>query len=332
MHVPEHKRFQFIRTLGVGGMGTVYEMYDRLCDRPVALKTASLQDPYSLCCLKSEFHCLQAISHPNVVRVHDFVRDADACFFTMDRIVGRNIRAHLHASPIEAYTDTLNTQPYPDAAPLDPVTAPMPYPPRPMTVDYAPSPPVGHRQDTDQGSVRASMLQLAEALVVMHRSGYIHRDIKPTNILVTTTGKVTLIDFGLVLHGKPEEPQQQPETFVVGTPAYMAPEQAKLAPLTPAADWYSVGVILYQLLAGRMPFLGAPHLQLRIKQYNDPLPPQHYRQSIPADLATLCVDLLRIDPGDRPTGPEVVARLQGVDRGSAASPARKPRPADGIMG
>ncbi len=158
--------------------------------------------------------------------------------------------------------------------------------------------------------LRAALPQLVIGLIALHRAGKVHRDIKPSNILVTEAGRVVVVDFGLVgdmheeesLGGKP-----------MGTPEYVSPEQAAVETrLTPASDWYSVGVVLYEALTGRLPFSGTGREILYAKLRHSPPPPRAIRPGIPPDLDELCVELLAREPERRPTGPEILSRL-GAD-------------------
>ena len=111
----------------------------------------------------------------------------------------------------------------------------------------------------DEKRLRAALAQLATGLSALHDAQKIHRDIKPSNVLVNAKGRVVILDFGLIADVNQErEADATTDAELVGTPSYMAPEQAASKPMNAAADWYAVGVLLYEVLTGDVPFTGPP--------------------------------------------------------------------------
>ena len=165
--------------------------------------------------------------------------------------------------------------------------------------------------------------------MAIHAVGMLHRDVKPSNVVVTKDGRVVLLDFGLVTEIGRDGIANTAEERVVGTPAYMSPEQGLGTAVTAASDWYAVGVILYEALTGELPIAGAGQEVLMRKNLVDPTPPQDLVRGIPPQLCDLCTDLLRRDPSTRPTGEEFVARLRAaVPFGAAADEAPVSVPKD----
>src|SRR5436190_1310812 len=225
------ERFQLVQRLGEGGFGIVYEALDRKRSASVALKLLRHGEGTALYRFKREFRALADVSHPNLVALDELLTDGHHWFFTMELVRGL---------PIVAYSRHFET-------------------PRATGGADARS-----RGELDESRIRSTFHQLADALSVIHRRGIVHRDIKPSNVLVTADDRVVVLDFGLVSERPITESSDEGTRFwsgdgmvVLGTPAYMAPEQATPQHATPAADWYSVGVMLYEALTGRLPFIGS---------------------------------------------------------------------------
>ena len=153
--------------------------------------------------------------------------------------------------------------------------------------------------------LRRALRQLVVGVRHLHRSGCIHRDLKPSNVLVTPEGRVVILDFGLVQDNSGEA--EGVDDQLMGTPAYMSPEQAGMEKAGPAADWYAVGVMLFECLSGRRPFRGSVTHVLFAKREHDP--PQVDIPDAPPELLELCRRLLARDPRERPGGREILEVL-----------------------
>jgi serine/threonine-protein kinase len=140
--------------------------------------------------------------------------------------------------------------------------------------------------------------QICSVLQVAHAQGFIHRDIKPQNIMIATDGQAKLTDFGIV---RVMEAAGLTNTgIVLGTADYLAPEQARGEPLSPASDLYSLGVVLYEMLAGRPPFVGTSAVQVAMQHANNvPPPPSKYNPRIPRPLELVVKKALQKAPERR---------------------------------
>jgi serine/threonine protein kinase len=310
------ERFQILRQLGVGGMGVVYEAFDREMNTRVALKTLRETEPHLLIRFKQEFRALQGLDHPNLVTLLELIADQGRWFFTMELVEGVDfLRWVRGAQALGETAKPTNRRGVPDTVPdVSPSALTMPSSPDHRRV--APAPPV-----FDVTRLRASLPQLAAGLQRLHRAGKVHRDIKPSNILVRHDGRVVILDFGLVAE---LDRERNSDSNVVGTVDYMAPEQAAGRPVGPAADWYSVGALLYEALIGETPFSGNPLLVLQDKQQKLPPRPREL-VDCPADLDELCMDLLAIAPEDRPSEDAIFQRMGAArPRELPSSPASQP--------
>jgi len=161
---------------------------------------------------------------------------------------------------------------------------------------------------TDYGLVRALACQLAEGVWALHHLGKLHRDLKPGHVRVDPEGRVVLLDFGFS-SGRAGEDAALRGAGRSGTQAYMAPERIGGHAATEAGDWYSVGVMLYQVLTGTLPFPGETLAAVIDKMRSAPPAPELLAPNVPEELSSLCMDLLARKPGLRPTGDQVLARL-----------------------
>ncbi|TMQ11791.1 MAG: hypothetical protein E6J90_33650 [Deltaproteobacteria bacterium] len=293
-------RFALVRRIGGGGMGVVYEAHDRATDSRIALKTLAHGESRFLANLKREFRLVQSVLHPNLVRLGGLFQSAGGWFFTMELIEGCGYLTWVcggGALVVES-TACSTTAPAEAAA----VTS--------------------HAAEPAAGPALVRLLrtlpQLGGALLALHAEGLIHRDVKPSNVLVTGEGRAVLIDFGLV---RPALGESRSWTRA-GTPAYMAPEQADGSALTPAADCYAVGVMLYRALSGRLPFVGTPADLLLQKRTWSPVAPSLLAAGIPPGLEALCLRLLSPEPAERPTAGEIAAWPPGA--AVRAVPASRP--------
>jgi WD40 repeat protein/tRNA A-37 threonylcarbamoyl transferase component Bud32 len=141
---------------------------------------------------------------------------------------------------------------------------------------------------------------LAEALAYAHAQGVVHRDVKPSNVMLDEQGRPHLMDFGLA-HRQDSAGQLTRDGAVLGTPAYMAPEQAqgRRGAALPASDQYSLGVILYEALCGHTPFAGPVEVVLYNAMHTEPAPPRDARPDVPRDLETISLKAMAKRPEDR---------------------------------
>ncbi len=212
-------QFRILQRIGSGGMGSVYKAEQPEMNRFVAIKilhTKYLNRNDLVSRFRREARAMSQLSHPNTARVFLFGQLEDgSCYFVMEYMEGRNL------------AQTVRSE-----GPMDP------------------------------GRAANVMMQVCGALEEAHQAGIVHRDLKPENIFLTTQGGLPdypkVLDFGLA---KVTEKQMRPgsviltqEGMVFGTPEFMSPEQARGEPLDGRSDIYSLGVILFELLTGKLPF------------------------------------------------------------------------------
>lgn len=268
-------------------MGAVYLAHDRERDKRVALKTLRRVDASGIYRFKREFRALADLRHPNLVVLYDLFADGSEWFFTMEYVEGEPFLASVSESLDldDARGGTRNLGRTNDSS------APSRYPT-----------PV-----RDVPRLRQLLLQVARAIAFVHGAGKLHRDLKPDNVMVTPEGRAVVLDFGIALERA--DAHGTHEAGVVGTPAYMSPEQAHNGAVTGATDWYAFGVMMYEALTGVVPFDGNYLDVLRRKQGEDVPAPSATVSGVPPDLDGLCFRLLSRDPADRPNSDEVLAVL-----------------------
>ncbi|HEY7372937.1 MAG TPA: protein kinase [Polyangia bacterium] len=315
-------RYQLLESLGAGAMGVVFKARDTERGDIVALKTLQKIRPGSLLRFKNEFRSVANITHRNLVTLYELACDGDTWFFTMEYIPGRNL-ASLIATEIGAGA-TRSTELPASRAPRGSLRAittfgsadrehddddDVPVIPLP-----AAPPAVAGGPQMSLAFIRRVFRELAVAIDALHRAGRLHRDIKPANVMIGEQGRVVLLDFGLVADAVSTGPA---ETGMVGTPAYMAPEVIEGASASAASDWYAFGVMLYEALAGQLPFAGSGMKMLFNKALEAPFP-LPASAGLPVDLVNLTTALIDRDPARRPKGAEVLDQVWAAEESPGA--------------
>ena len=265
-------RYEVRGTVGGGGMGDVYRVFDPVTRREVALKILKFTYPRALHYFKREFRSVARMQHPNLVRLHDLHREGGKYFFTMELIDGVDLYVYVNGH--------------------DRLVSDQKVLCRPERVTR----------------VRHALIQLLRALAYLHDNQCIHRDIKPSNILVDTSGRVKLVDFGIVKELLPGG-EGQSLSQVFGTSTYFSPEQSLGSRVSSATDLYAAGVVLYELLSGTPPFEGD---SADVAAMHRERPPPSLVQRVPGvapDLALVCMELLSKDESQRPSAREALEML-----------------------
>jgi serine/threonine protein kinase len=288
-------RYEIVRRIGEGAMGVVYEAFDRQRGQAVAVKRLLHFTPAALYRFKQEFRTLADLHHENLVLLHELVvTDEHGAFFAMELVAGTDFQSYVTRA----------------AGP--PASAEMPLAdPRKGVGVHSERSPASPGSPADFEKLRLALRQVVRGVQALHGAGKLHRDIKPSNILVTPGGRVVILDFGVAIELKPTVDENlAEEREIVGSALYMSPEQALADQVNAASDWYSVGAILYEALTGKPPFVGTLVEVLARKTSAEAVPPSERVWGVPPDLDSLCLALLACDPKMRPTGPEILRRLQ----------------------
>ena len=263
------KQYQLVEPLGEGGMGVVYKARDRQLDRIVALKilpAAKVADADSKRRFVQEAQAASALSHPNIVTIYGIDEADGTDFIAMELVAG---------------------------APLERLIP---------------------RQGLPLMTALGYAVQMADALAAAHAAGIVHRDLKPTNVMVTGSGLVKVLDFGLA---KLSEDAARAATanrdtlsigakpgtdkgVIVGTVAYMSPEQAEGRPVDGRSDIFSFGAVLYEMVTGRKAFQGDTRLAtLSAILRDEPTSASQIVRDVPKELERVLARCLRKDAGRR---------------------------------
>ncbi len=283
-------------------MGMVFEAWDHEREMRVALKTLSVMSPNALFLFKEEFRSLAGILHENLVALYELNEHENQYFLSMEFVEGVEFLTAVHTTPpsvAESYRGALLNSDATETMPGEELA-------------ITPAGPARVADPGDPEKVRAIMSQVAAGLTALHAAGKLHRDMKPSNVLVEPGGRAVILDFGLVGAPGAEEFGLEAQPSLVGTLNYMPPEQALgTAWLTQASDWFAAGVMMYQALTGRVPFppLGTIGETMAARATHRPREPRELNPAVPPDLSALCAALLEPDPERRPSGDEVLARL-----------------------
>lgn len=283
-HVDDARRYVLESRIATGGMGEVWSARDTVLNRPVAVKV-----------LKTEYA-------------------DDALFRTRFETEARHAAA-LHHPGIASIFD------YGESSLDDGSTTPRPYlvmelvEGQPLSALLRPGAPL------DPAVAQDLLAQAADALGVAHAGGIVHRDVKPANLLVTPDRRVKVTDFGIA---RAAEGMALTETGqVLGTPAYISPEQAEGGTATAASDVYSLGVVAFECLAGRKPYVAHSPVATAIAHLRNPVP--ELPEAVPSDLARVVRRALSKDPGERFADGAAFARALrepgGVRPAAAVAPA-----------
>jgi TolB-like protein/tetratricopeptide (TPR) repeat protein len=269
--------YEILARIGAGGMGDVYQASDTKLGRSVAIKVLPptfVDDPQRLARFQREARLLASLNHPNIVTLHSFEEVDGVHFLTMELVEGQSLNRLVPKGGL----------------PVD------------RLLEYAAA--------------------ISEALAAAHEKGIIHRDLKPANVMVTGEGRVKVLDFGLakeILEANSSDATLAPDEYtrigvIVGTPAYMSPEQVAGRKIDHRTDIFSLGTLLYELATGQKPFQGQSSAELASAILRDtPRPVRMVRAELPEGLEGVIQRCLEKSPHDRfPSARELRIGLRGV--------------------
>ncbi|MBL4633546.1 MAG: serine/threonine protein kinase [Kofleriaceae bacterium] len=293
---PDVPRFEMLSCLGEGGMGVVYEAYDREYDAKVALKVLRFSDHGErIQKFKQEFRVLQEIRHPNLARFLELMEHDGRWFFTMELITGTHFLDWIRPGVDNEDTTSSEMSELPTERILVEAI---------QRSDLVAKLSRGNVSTLDKERLLDGFVQLARGLLFLHLANKVHRDIKPSNIIVDEGGRVVVLDFGLSADiGEVQSGE------LMGTPVYMAPELTELGAAGAASDWYSVGVMLFEALTGQLPVSGSMEEILKSSAMKVAPAPSLVDPAVDEMWDFLCTCLMHYDPDKRPGGKEILSLL-----------------------
>ncbi|MCI0399447.1 MAG: protein kinase, partial [Chloroflexi bacterium] len=267
-------KYQLIIRIGRGGMARVYKAYQSSLDRYVAIKVLHsylAEEGDFVDRFEREATAVARLRHPNIVQVYDYDVEGDLYYIVMEFVEGPTLKTEMEERRKRH---------------------------------------VGNGQQLfTLDEVAGIFTTLSEAIDYAHSRGMIHRDLKPANIMITAEGQILLTDFGL---SRMIDASRLTKTGAVsGTPAYMAPEQVQGDKGDERSDIYSLGILLYELLTGRVPFDADSPYAVMAKHVSDPVPSLlQFNPELPEAIAHVVLKALHKDPGERyQSTQEIVADL-----------------------
>ncbi|MCI0540005.1 MAG: protein kinase [Verrucomicrobiales bacterium] len=282
--------YELLEEIARGGMGVVYRARQVSLNRVVALKMI-LAGQLATPALKQRFHteaeAAARLDHPNIVPIYEIGEHEGQHYFSMKLIEGGTLAQRIAGGKVGKRESGKED--------------------RRLEIPPAHFPTLSHARPTSSScagsckEIPLLMAKVARAIHYAHQRGILHRDLKPTNILLDEQGDPHVTDFGLAKLAE-DNASLTMSAAVLGTPAYMSPEQAagKSKQLTTAADIYSLGAILYELLTGQPPFRAETTVEtLRQVHEAEPVSPHLLNPGIPRDLETICLKCLSKEPARR---------------------------------
>ncbi len=270
-------RYRLVEPIAAGGMGDVWRAHDEVLNRPVAIKA-----------MRSE------------------MRD-DATFGERFRHEARSIAALDHPGVVSVY----------DYGEVGDGAHGYAY----LVMEFVDGESLGARMAREGRLGTAATMdvvaQVARALQAVHDAGIIHRDVKPDNVLIDSTGRAVLVDFGVARSGTSGDLTGTGQ--VIGTARYMAPEQVSRLPLSPATDLYALGAVAYHCLAGRPPFDGTNPITIALSQLSDE--PEPLPRDVPPAVRGVVMTALAKDPDDRFAAASEMAASADAARATIAAAA-----------